>query len=150
MHDLLKRRSTRLAALLVFIPLLLLWTWKLLEPNPVPDRMREFLSFWDWLPFVLAKCLHTGCYAFLTALALIWVPTRRGKVLAIGFMLFHGVGTEIGQTYVPNRVGSIKDVLIDSAGVFIGVIATRWLNRVDGRPGRDSTIVASSPTVATR
>lgn len=129
MHDLLNRRSVRLTALLIFIPMLLLWTWKLLDPHPVPDPMRDFLSYWDWLPFVLAKCLHTGCYAFLTALALIWVTTRRGKVIAVGFMLLHGVGTEIGQTYVPNRVGSVKDVLIDSTGVALGVIAMRWLTR---------------------
>ena len=129
MNDFLKRRSVRLAALLVFIPMLLLWTWKLLDPHPVPEQMQEFLSFWDWLPFLLAKCLHISGYAFLTVLALIWVPTWRGKIAAVVFMLLHGIGTEIGQTYVPNRVGSVKDVAIDSTGIFIGVMAMRWMTR---------------------
>ena len=129
MRDFLKRPFIRLVAVALFVPLLALWTWKLLEPNPVPEQMREFLSFWEWLPFLLAKSLHMGGYAFLTFLALIWVPTRRGKLLAVAFMVLHGIGTEIGQTYVPNRYGSVKDVVIDSTGISIAVLLMLWLNR---------------------
>ena len=49
--------------------------------------------------------------------------------MAIAFMVLHGIGTEIGQTYVPNRVGSVKDVLIDGAGVLIAVALVRRATR---------------------
>jgi hypothetical protein len=111
----------RLTAAILFAGLLSLWTWKLLEPNPVPEQVREMLSWWDWLPFLAAKALHAGGYATLTLLAGIAVPGRRGKRVALAFLLLHGVGTEIGQTFVPNRGGSVRDVLIDWAGIAAGV-----------------------------
>lgn len=127
---------TRLLAWAVFVPALALWTWKLLAPNPVPEPLHELLSLYDWLPFLLAKCLHLGGYAFLTALLWVAVP-RRWRWAAVAFMLLHGVGTEIGQTFVPNRTGTVRDVVIDWFGVAVGWLAARRL-----RGGKDSAICA--------
>ena len=44
-----------------------LWTWKLLEPNPVPEPVTRGIP--TDLKFWLAKALHLGGYAFLTVLA---------------------------------------------------------------------------------
>ncbi len=117
---------TRAVAGGLFLVLLALWTWKLLEPSPVPESLKLSLaSIWDLLPYVAAKCLHAGGYATLTALAWVWAPTRRWKWVAVAFMMLHGVGTEIGQTYVPNRTGKVSDVLIDWTGITAGLLAVR-------------------------
>ena len=120
------RPRLRAAAGGLFLVLLAVWTWKLLEPSPIPESLRLSLaSFWELLPFVAAKCLHAGGYGLLTALAWVWAPTPRWKAAAVAFMLLHGVGTEIGQTYVPNRTGKVTDVLIDWAGIAAGLLAVR-------------------------
>ena len=76
---------TRLIAAVVFVPALAVWTWKLLEPNPVPEPVLSFLSVWDFLPYLAAKTLHAGGYAFLTVLAWVMAPTARWRWVAVGF-----------------------------------------------------------------
>ena len=122
------RRRLALAALAVLVPL---WTWGLLHPRPVPEEVRDALSFWGDAFFVAAKLTHAGVYgltALLTVLAA-W-PNRRAVLLGVGAVMLHGVATEIGQTYVPNRHGCVQDVLIDWAGVgaalFVCRQALRW------------------------
>lgn len=121
--------TIRVIAWVLFVPAFALWTWKLLEPKPIPDPIYEFLSLYDWLPFLLAKCLHLSGYAFLTALLWVAVP-RRWRWAAVVVMLLHGVGTEIGQTYVPNRVGNVRDVVIDWCGVAAGMAIGRGVSRM--------------------
>jgi hypothetical protein len=115
----------RLAAAVVFVPALAAWTWKLLEPNPVPEPVLNILSVWDFLPYLAAKTLHAGGYAFLTVLAWVAVPSR-WRWAAVGFLLLHGAGSELLQHVLPfNRTGKVTDVLIDWAGVAVGVLAVR-------------------------
>ncbi|MGL6073187.1 MAG: VanZ family protein [Fimbriiglobus sp.] len=115
------RRTVRVVATVAFLVGLALWTWKLLESNPVPTPIREFLSIWDWLPFILAKSLHAGGYAFLAFTGWIAVGRRFGQAI-VAFLVLHGIGTEIGQTFIPNRFGSVKDVFIDAAGTLTGTL----------------------------
>lgn len=105
--------------LIAFLVLLAFWTWKLLEPHPVPESVTGGLS--AELKLILAKTLHAGVYAVLTLLAITLSP--RWKWWLVGFLMLHGIGTEIGQTYVPNRSGKMTDVLIDWAGIGCGVLA---------------------------
>ena len=101
-----------------------LWTWKLLEPSPLPERIAEGIPT-DW-KFWLAKLLHASAYAYLTLLAR-WLPIRRAIFWCVVVLLaLHGVGTEIGQTYVPNRHGCVRDVIIDWVGVGMGLGVVRW------------------------
>ena len=44
---------------------------------------------------------------------------------------------EIHQLFVPGRSGQVRDVLIDSCGVFIGVMVVTWI--VSYREKRRST-----------
>lgn len=111
----------------IFLVFLALWTWKLLEPNPVPESVAEGIPG-DW-KFYLAKALHAGAYAFLTVLAGC-LPVRRGVLWSVIVVLaLHAISTEIGQTYVPNRHGSVRDVLIDWTGIAIGLMVLRWWER---------------------
>ena len=124
----------RVAAGLTFAVGLTLWTGKLLDPHPVPDGVKVALGFWEHLPFVAAKCLHLSGYAFLTVAGQLAVPRRYWGVVA-ALMVAHGVATEVGQTYVPNRDGNVRDVAIDAAGVAAGTLLLRRVSR--GRPAAE-------------
>ncbi|MBY0461462.1 MAG: VanZ family protein [Gemmataceae bacterium] len=108
----------------MFAVFLGLWTWKLLEPYPVPESLAGRLGV-DW-KFYLSKTLHCGAYAFLTVLAMTLPLRRYWRWYFVGLLLLHGVGTEIGQLYVPNRYGSVRDVVIDWVGVGLGLL-TCWV-----------------------
>ncbi len=107
------------------------WTWALLTPHPVPPPVEAVFGLHAWAAFVAAKVLHLGAYALLAALAAIVVRGAgpRTGYWAAGVLLLHGVATEIGQTYVPNRSGSVRDVAIDWAGIAGGTLAVRRFRR---------------------
>jgi hypothetical protein len=109
-----------------FAALLAVWTWKLLEPAPVPESLiAELNSWYELLSFLLAKALHCSGYALLAALAMVWAPAG-WKSAAVGGLMAHGVVTEILQYVLPfNRTGRAADVAIDWAGIAMGVLAYR-------------------------
>ena len=118
----------RLLAHLAFWPALAVWTWKLVEPNPVPEGVKQLLSWLDIASYFVAKALHVLGNTYLTVTLGVWVPRRRRPLtLALTLMLAHGMATEIAQTFVPHRTGSPTDVLIDWFGVALGVlVGWRW------------------------
>ena len=114
-------RSHAIWGHLLFWPALALWTWKLVEPNPVPEAVGNILD--APMKFLVAKSLHFSGYAFLTFVLAIWVPPRRRPLLlAFTLMLFHGVLSEVIQTQVQGRVGSPIDVMIDWVGSTTGML----------------------------
>lgn len=115
----------------VFAVFLGLWTWKLLQPVPVPEALTAELGA-DWR-FLLAKCLHAGAYAFLTVLAFALPVPRYWHWFLVGLLALHGAATEYGQTFVPNRSGSVRDVIIDCVGIALGVLASLSARRAAGR-----------------
>jgi VanZ family protein len=110
----------------VFILLLLVWTWKLLEPNPVPVALEQELPA-DWR-YWISKALHFGIYLLLCLLGL-WGLGQRWRWAVPAFLVLHAGLTELAQTWVPNRHGSLRDVLIDSGGIAVGVLVSRWWSR---------------------
>jgi len=117
-------RSHAIWGHLLFWPALIVWTWKLVEPNPVPEAVGDYLD--APLKFLIAKSLHFSGYAFLAFTLGVWVPPRRPPLLlAFTLILFHGVTTEVIQTMVPNRSGRAVDVMIDWAGIATGT-AVGW------------------------
>ncbi len=114
--------------LLVLLAFLGLWTWKLLEPNPVPEAVSAKLH--GEMRFVAAKSLHACGYGFLTLLAVTLPVPNYWRWFFAGLLALHGVATEIGQTFVPGRTGSAVDVLIDWAGIALGVLVWRAFGRV--------------------
>lgn len=118
---------TAAVAIVLFPTLLGLWTWRLLVPDPVPRAVGDELSA-DWL-FLASKAAHLGAYAALTVLAAGLPVGRTGFRMVVACLALHGVATEIGQTLVPNRVGSVRDVLIDWVGIGLGLLVVRRVSR---------------------
>jgi VanZ family protein len=116
----------------VFVLLLVVWTWKLVEPNPVPVALEQELPA-DWR-FWLSKALHFGMYGLLCLLG-IWAMGPRWRWAVFTFLLLHAGLTELAQTYVPNRHGSLRDVLIDGCGVVVGMLLSQGWTRAasDGK-----------------
>lgn len=129
--------SRRILAAHVFVLLvfLSLWTWKLLQPQPVPEAISARMT--SETKFVAAKALHACGYTFLTLLAVTLPLPNYWRWFLAGLLALHGVATEIGQTYVPGRTGRVYDVLIDWAGVALGVLVWR---------ARDALAQINSPT----
>ncbi len=117
---------------LVWALALVTWTIALLTPDPV--QMSHAV-----LPaeaaFPVAKSLHVLAYACLTAL-LAWLPVRpRARWALVALLSFHGAITEYLQTFVPGRSGSVRDVLIDHAGIALGLaVSWAWWRRSPKAP----------------
>ena len=91
----------------------------------------------DGCIFVIRKCAHLAEYGILAVL--IWRGLRgsssepdqlwswRLARLAMCCAALYAATDELHQSFVPSRTGSPMDVLIDSAGAILGVIALhRW------------------------
>jgi VanZ family protein len=101
------------AALRQWAPVLL-WAGLIFALSSVPD-LGTGLGTWDVL---LRKLAHTAEYAVL-GLLLLRATRQPGLALALGVL--YAITDEVHQHFVEGRVGSPLDVLIDSAGVAIGI-----------------------------
>jgi hypothetical protein len=109
------------AALRLWAPVVL-WAALIFAFSSVPD-LGTGLGTWD---LVLRKLAHAAEFAVLGALLLRAVAAER-TALALG--IAYAATDELHQHFVPGRLGSPVDVLIDAAGVAIGVALWRRLGR---------------------
>lgn len=119
------RTALPFAAFLFFLGL---WTWELLAENPVPESVHRAIP--DGWHFYMAKGLHVGAYAFLTVLAGLLPVNRFVFRGAVALLALHGIAGEVGQTFVPGRTGSARDVVLDWVGLGLGLAALGLGRRV--------------------
>jgi VanZ family protein len=93
----------------------LVWAAVIFAFSSVPD-LGTGLGGWD---LVLRKIAHAAEFAVLGAL-LVRATGRAGSAFAIGAL--YAISDEVHQSFVPGRLGSPLDVVIDAAGVAIGVV----------------------------
>jgi VanZ family protein len=78
----------------------------------------------------LAKVLHVCAYAFLAGFALLLRPAGAWRWVIVLVLLEHGVATEFAQTFIPERTGEVRDVVIDHCAVALGAALTwPWWRR---------------------
>ena len=89
-----------------------------------PD-LNSGLGVWDTIG---RKFVH-----FATFGALWWLWDRalnhEHPLIAAVISVAYAISDEYHQTFVDGRVGSVRDVLIDSAGVLAAWLLSRWLTR---------------------
>ena len=97
-----------------------LWAALIFALSSVSD-LGTGLGTWD---LVLRKIAHAGEFAVLGALL---VRAVRLELPALALGVAYAVSDELHQHFVPGRRGAPLDVLIDSVGVTLGVLAWRRL-----------------------
>ena len=100
-----------------WIPVVL-WAAVIFTLSSVPD-LGTGLGTWD---LVLRKLAHAAEFAVLGALLL---RALRDERAALGAAIAYAASDELHQHFVSGRVGSPVDVLIDAAGVGIGIAVAR-------------------------
>jgi VanZ family protein len=100
----------------------LVWAALIFALSSVPD-LGTGLGTWD---LVLRKVAHAAEYAILGALLL---RATRNLPLAFVVAVAYAVSDELHQRTVAGRVGSPVDVLIDAAGVAVGLVLWRRFTR---------------------
>src|SRR5262249_24920273 len=110
---------------LMWLVVLLVWTWAVLLPNPDawarafllrdgPDTEAE--PSWRGHLFIVvqsflfSKTLHVTAYAVLTILSAFLRLASPHCWLMLAFMSLHGMGTEFVQSFEPMRHASWRDV----------------------------------------
>ena len=118
----------RWAATLLFVGLIIG-----LSVTPGVERTDDNLFSWlfDNTAPPIQKVLHVVTYAML---AVLWMWTLAGiesrpqrMALSFGLALLLGVALEWYQTNVPGRYGSIIDILLNTAGIVLGLVAAMLL-----------------------
>ena len=104
-----------------WIPLIIC-TWLALVPEP-PDNPVFRLS--DIL-------LHGAAFSYLS-LALVMAHPGMGRtrtglfVRVFALMLAYGLVLELAQAFIPERTAEMKDLMVDGAGIFLGLFVARYL-----------------------
>ena len=118
----------RLGITLIFVGLIVA-----LSIAPGVERPGD--TFFNWLVINTAtpiqKAMHVGVYALLAVLWM-WSLERidsRFRRASLTLLITVGLGVllEWYQIQVPGRFGTVTDVLLDLAGVLIGLIAALFL-----------------------
>jgi len=109
--------AERLAAALLtvsfWIPLAIC-TYLAFDPHPPESVFR-----------VSDIVLHGFAFTYLT-FALTLAHRQRHWLAAAAWMLAYGLFIEIVQAFEPQRSAELKDLLVDSAGICLGLVLTRW------------------------
>jgi VanZ family protein len=87
----------------------------------------------DTLEFILRKGAHMATFALLAwlaryAFAGTWreMGRRRLSLFAWAFAVLYALTDEFHQTFVPTRVGSLRDIGFDATGAAIGLLLAYW------------------------
>ena len=75
------------------------------------------------------KIIHFGVFLVLAAVPAVVLSGRRAMLGAELFLLAVGLGIEVAQSFIPERVGSGGDFLADVLGILAGVALGRHVWR---------------------
>jgi VanZ family protein len=101
-----------------------LWTTALVVPIPGDTFLERVQVLRITLKFLLAKTLHVLAYGGMTILSgrLLVPPRYRWAVMY--FLMLHAGATEFTQLHLVYRSGLLMDVMFDSLGIALGVLAS--------------------------
>ncbi|MCK5460231.1 VanZ family protein [Candidatus Parcubacteria bacterium] len=85
-----------------------------------PDLKSSLPDFWD---LIFRKIAHISEYAVLSFLLMKTfihhkITRKNAAILTLIIAASYAIGDEYHQTFIAGRSGSIRDVLIDSIGIF--------------------------------
>ncbi len=86
------------------------------------------MSFIDSVEFPIRKAAHALEYTLLGFLLMGTLSGKKGTTFLSGIL--YAASDEFHQLFVPGRSGQITDVLIDSAGVILGILIYSLYRRI--------------------
>lgn len=110
---------------LLFLLLAALWGYLIFYLSDTPDLATSLPYKYD---FILRKLAHMFVFMVLTYLVAASMDSQQRHYLlfVIVAAIIYAFVDELHQSYVQGRVGSGKDILVDSIGVYMGI----WLYKV--------------------
>lgn len=100
-----------------FLILLLMFSWLGLTGQPG-----------NYVPMFNDKLMHTGGY-FAAAFSISFAFPRWHFLGRALFLILFSVGIEIGQHFLPPRTFDIGDIIANSTGVLLGLLAVAILEK---------------------
>ena len=107
--------------------------WITLGPQPLDDgtdslvwRLLAFFSRYastDWITYSILEFWSNVAMFVPVGLFFLLLLGRRRWWLAIGLGVMLTLGIEFVQQYLPDRVSDPRDILANSLGAFVGVVA---------------------------
>lgn len=92
-----------------------------------------FAVFGDYASFMVRKLAHFTEYGVLTlAIAQavrLWVPWSKAVWIGVAVAILYAASDEYHQTFIPGRVGTWTDVLVDGSGAVFYGLAFMWIFR---------------------
>lgn len=87
------------------------------------------------LTFIVRKAAHFSIYALLGILLCLLfgeynITGRKGILLSVVIAMLYACSDELHQCFVDGRSGEIRDVLIDTAGAFVGCMVLWVFKRI--------------------
>ena len=110
---------------LLFLLLAALWGYLIFYLSNTPDLASSLPRQYD---FVLRKLAHIFVFAVLTYLVAASLDSQKRHYLLFVIIaaLVYALVDEVHQSFIQGRVGSGRDILVDSVGVYLGI----WFYKV--------------------
>ena len=83
----------------------------------------------DFMQFIIRKCAHMCIYIILSVLVtieLLMYSIKKQYILSCIISVCYAISDEIHQYFVPGRSCELRDVLIDTFGVIIGMLIVKF------------------------
>jgi len=107
----------------------ILWAGMIFFLSSIPDLRSGLPNIFD---LILRKIAHSGEFGILAILlwrAILSLNFKQSKqstanviVIVIIIVILYAISDEIHQDFVPGRIASVTDVLIDSIGALTGLL----------------------------
>ena len=93
----------------------------------LPWDEEEFRRIANAIEGYIRKAAHMTEYAILSVLLYLWLENwqltlAKRSVIAVFLAMIYAASDEFHQLFVQGRSGSVRDVMIDSAGAILGIL----------------------------
>ena len=93
----------------------------------LPWGEEEFRRISNAIEGYIRKVAHMTEYAILSVLLYLWMENwqftlNKRSVIAVFLAMLYAASDEFHQLFVQGRAGSMRDVMIDSAGAVLGIL----------------------------
>ncbi len=93
----------------------------------LPWDEEEFRRIANAIEGYIRKAAHMTEYAILSVLLYLWLENWqlalvKRSVIAVFLAMLYAASDEFHQLFVQGRAGSVRDVMIDSAGAVLGIL----------------------------